>query len=144
MEDDIGRLLAESNTIAVVGLSPKPERPSHDVASYLQAQGYRIIPVNPGHPEILGEKCYRSLLDVPDPVDIVDIFRREEFVPDVVDAAVAISRRGGRQAARPLTVWMQLGIVHDEAAERARAAGLMVVMDRCLKVEHMSRAWRSR
>ncbi len=126
----IDALLASAHTIAVVGLSPREDRPSHDVARYLQAAGFRIIPVNPGATEILGEKSYASLDDVPGPVDIVDIFRKPAEVPPVVDAAI---RKGAK------AVWMQSGIVHNAAADAARAAGLVVVMDRCLKVEHRMR-----
>jgi predicted CoA-binding protein len=130
---EIAKLLDEAKVIAVVGLSPKPERPSYGVARYLKDQGYRIIPVNPGHGEILGETCYRSLADVPGPVDIVDVFRQPDAAPQIVDEAIAKKARA---------VWMQLGIVHNEAAKKARAAGLLVVMNKCLKVEHA--AWRRR
>ena len=120
-------LLTSARTIAVVGLSPKEARPSHQVARYLIAAGYEVIPVNPGQSEILGRTCYPDLVSVPVAVDIVDIFRRSEDVGPIVEAAVAIGARA---------VWMQLGVVNEEAAHRARAAGLTVVMDRCLKVEH--------
>ncbi len=123
----IERILKESETIAVVGLSPHPTRASHSVARYLQAQGYRIIPVNPTVEEVLGEKSYPDLASVPEEVDVVDIFRRPEHVPAIVEAAIA---KGAR------AVWMQEGIVHEEAAARAREAGLMVVMDRCMYKEH--------
>jgi len=123
----IEEILRESRTIAVVGLSPRPERDSHRVARYLKEQGYRIIPVNPQAGEILGERCYPSLREVPCPVDIVDVFRRPAEVPPVVDDAIACGAR---------VVWMQLGIVHEGAAEKARRHGLDVVMDRCLMVEH--------
>lgn len=123
----IAELLRSAHTIAVVGLSSKRSRPSYGVAEYLQHAGYRIIPVNPNETEVLGQKAYRSLDDVDQPVDIVDIFRRTEYVPEVVEAAI---RKGAR------CVWMQEGIVHEGAAERARAAGLMVVMDRCTLKEH--------
>lgn len=126
---EIHEILTNSRTIAVVGLSPKDSRPSNQVARYLQEAGYRVIPVNPGQTEILGEKCYASLLDIPEPVDIVDIFRRPEDVPPVVEQAIAI--KAG-------VVWMQLGIVNEEAAEKARNAGLTVIMDRCLKIDHAS------
>jgi predicted CoA-binding protein len=126
----IRALLERSKVVAVVGLSDRPERDSHGVARYLQRAGYRVIPVNPQATEILGEKAYADLRDVPDKIDVVDIFRRPEFVPDIVDAAIAV----GAQA-----VWMQLGVVHEEAAARARAAGLEVVMDRCIAVEHRLR-----
>jgi hypothetical protein len=125
--DLIEKILRESKTIAVVGLSPNPSRPSHNVARYLQAQGYRIIPVNPMVEEVLGEKSYPDLASVPEAVDVVDIFRRPEHVPAIVEAAIAKGVRA---------VWMQEGIVHQEAAERAQEAGLMVVMDRCMLKEH--------
>lgn len=120
-------LLAASKTIAVVGLSDQPFRSSHGVAQYLQRAGYRIIPVNPNLDEVLGERCYPSLEAVPVPVDIVDIFRRSEYVPAIVESAVRIGAK---------CVWMQQGVVHEAAAKRAREAGLMVVMDSCLAVEH--------
>ena len=120
-------ILEGSKTIAVVGLSDKPERQSFDVASYLLGQGYRIIPVNPNITEWRGIRAYGSLLEIKDKVDIVDIFRRSESVPQVVDEAIEIGAKA---------VWMQLGIINEEAAERARAAGLAVVMDRCMKAEH--------
>ena len=130
MPDSIHDLLTRSKVIAVVGLSSKPHRPSHGVARYLQSVGYRIIPVNPHETEVLGEKSYSRLEDVPVKVDIVDIFRRSEAVPPVVVSAIAISAR---------VVWMQEGVIHEEAAARARAAGLEVVMDRCLLKEHAKR-----
>jgi predicted CoA-binding protein len=120
-------LLRNAKTIAVVGLSSRRSRPSYGVSEYMQSRGYRIIPVNPNETEILGEKAYRSLDEVPEPVDIVDIFRRPEGVPEVVDAAIRIGAKG---------VWMQEGVVHDEAAEKARAAGLEVIMDKCILKEH--------
>jgi predicted CoA-binding protein len=120
-------LLRSAKTIAVVGLSPKRFRASYGVAQYMQQQGYRIIPVNPGHTEILGERCYPDLDSVPEPVDIVNVFRRSEFVPPVVDAAIRIGAKA---------VWMQEGVLHQEAAEKARGAGLEVVMDRCILKEH--------
>ncbi|MSQ11487.1 MAG: CoA-binding protein [Dehalococcoidia bacterium] len=121
------QILKESKVIAVVGLSPNPERESHAVARYLQQQGYRIIPVNPNAQEVLGERCYLSLDKVPEPVDVVDIFRRAEDVPPIVDQAIAIHAKA---------VWMQLGIVNQGAADKAAQAGLDVVMDRCTAVEH--------
>lgn len=130
MNDPIRELLARSKVIAVVGLSSKPHRPSHGVARYLQSVGYRIFPVNPNEREVLGEKSYARLEDVPVKVDIVDIFRRSERVPPVVESAIAIGARA---------VWMQEGVIHEEAAARARAAGLEVVMDRCLLKEHNKR-----
>lgn len=120
-------ILADSKTIAVVGLSPDPERPSHSVAAYLQQQGYRIIPVNPKISEALGEKAYASVRDIPGPVDVVDIFRRPEAVGPIVEDAIA---KGAK------VVWMQVGIINAEAANRARAAGLTVVMDTCMRVTH--------
>ena len=123
----IEKILGESETIAVVGLSPNSDRPSHRVASYLQAQGYRIVPVNPTAPEVLGECSYPDLASVPKAVDVVDIFRQPEHVPAIVEAAIA---KGAK------AIWMQEGIVHEEAAVRAAAAGLLVVMDRCMLKEH--------
>jgi uncharacterized protein len=123
----IKEILETYKNIAVVGLSSQTWRPSYSVSRYMQTVGYRIIPVNPNETEILGEKAYASLDDVPGPIEIVDIFRRPEFVPDVVEAAI-------RRKAR--VIWMQLGVVHEAAAARARAAGLEVVMDRCILVEH--------
>jgi predicted CoA-binding protein len=113
--------------IAVVGISDNPERPSYDVASFLEAHGYNIIPVNPTLTEWKGKKCYPDLKSIPVKVDIVDIFRRPEAVPPVVDEAIAIKAK---------VVWMQLGIVNEEAAVKARAAGIEVVMDRCMKIEY--------
>jgi predicted CoA-binding protein len=123
----IHELLDQAKTIAVVGLSGRRSRPSYGVAEYLQSTGYRIIPVNPRETEVLGEKAYPDLASVPEPIDIVDIFRRPEFVPEVVDEAIRVGAKA---------VWMQEGIVHEEAAQRARAAGLDVVMDRCILKEH--------
>jgi uncharacterized protein len=123
----IAELLTSARTIAVVGLSSRRSRPSYSVSEYMQSAGYRIIPVNPLESEVLGEKAYPDLDSVPEPVDIVDVFRRSDFVPEVVEAAIRIGAKA---------VWMQEGVVHDEAAERARAAGLTVVMDRCILKEH--------
>jgi predicted CoA-binding protein len=120
-------ILEKSKVIAVVGLSPKPERDSHEVAKYLQGQGYRIVPVNPRADTILGEKSYPDLASIPEKVDVVDIFRRSDDVPPVVDQAIDIGAKA---------VWMQLGIVNEDAAAKAREAGLGVVMDRCMLVEH--------
>ncbi len=122
------RIFAESRRIAVVGLSPKENRPSNQVALYLQQAGYTIIPVNPGQTEILGEKCYPDLQSIPEPVDVVDIFRRPDQVEPVVRDAVAIGAK---------VVWMQQGIVNAGAARIAEQAGLTVIMDRCMKVDHM-------
>lgn len=126
--DAVSGMLTECRTIAVVGLSSKPHRPSRGVAQYMQSVGYRIIPVNPREVEVLGEKAYARLEDVPIPVDLVNVFRRSQFVPEIVDSAIAIGARG---------VWMQEGVVHHEAAERARRAGLFVVMDSCIMKEHV-------
>jgi len=123
----IPEILGEARTIAVVGLSAKRSRPSHGVAEYLQHAGYRVIPVNPNIAEALGEKSYATLDQVPDEIDIVDIFRRPEHVPEIVEAAI---RKGAK------TVWMQEGVVHEEAARRAESAGLSVVMDRCILKDH--------
>jgi predicted CoA-binding protein len=124
---DIQGILKESKTIAVVGLSPKPGRDSHEVAKYLQQQGYRIIPVNPAAERILGERSYPDLKSVPEPVDLVDVFRRPEETPLIARDAVAIGAKA---------LWLQIGIVSDEAAGIARRGGLDVVMDRCSMVEH--------
>ncbi len=121
-------LLRNNSTIAVVGLSPDPWRPSHEVTRYMREQGYTIIPVNPNHKEILGLECYPDLLSVPGSVDIVNIFRRSQAVPAIVEQAITI--KAG-------TVWMQLGVYHEEAARIAREAGLTVIMERCIKIEHM-------
>ena len=127
MTPEMTELLRTSRTIAVVGLSSKKTRPSHGVSEYMQRQGYRIVPVNPNEAEVLGEKAYANLESVPESVDIVNIFRRSEFVPEIVDAAIRIGARA---------VWMQEEVIHQEAAERAAAAGLAVVMDRCILKEH--------
>ena len=126
-DTDLKRLFETVRTIAVVGCSPRPERAGHYVARYLQELGYRIIPVNPGQTEILGEKCYASLRDIPEPVDMVDCFRRAEDIPPVVEDAIAIGAK---------FIWMQLGIVNEEAAQRAMDAGIEVVMDRCPKIDY--------
>ena len=123
----IAALLSSARTIAVVGLSPKPFRASYGVSEFLQSAGYRIIPVNPGIREVLGEKAYVRLEDIPEKVDIVDVFRRPEAVPEIVDAAIRIGARA---------VWMQEGVADESAAARARAAGLLVVMDTCILKEH--------
>jgi len=120
-------ILNSSKTIAVVGLSPKPDRPSYRVASYLKEQGYRIIPVNTYASEILGEICYSRLSSVPKSVDVVNVFRRPEEVPAIVEEAIEIGAKA---------VWMQEGVINEEAAARAREAGLLVVMDRCMLKEH--------
>ena len=120
-------ILNSSRVIAVVGLSPRPDRPSFRAAGYLKKQGYRIIPVNPQEKEILGEPCYPDLSSIPGPVDVVDIFRHSEEVPAIVEEAIKIGAKG---------VWMQVGVINEEAAARARKAGLFVVMDECMVVEH--------
>ena len=119
-------ILRTSKTVAVVGLSDKPNRDSHRVAAFLQQRGYRVIPVNPNLTTVLGEKAYPRLRDVPEPVDVVDIFRRPEAVPEIVEDAIALRAR---------VIWMQEGIVHNAAADRARAAGLEVVMSKCMLKE---------
>src|SRR6202051_3799490 len=129
-EEAISKILASAKTIAVIGLSAKPHRASFGVTETLQSSGYRIIPVNPLENEVLGEKCYARLEDIPEKVDIVDIFRRSEFVPDIVDAAIRIKARA---------IWMQEGVIHHEAAERARRAGLFVQMNSCILKEHVRR-----
>ncbi len=125
---DIEGLLRKSRTIAVVRLSHKRTRPSHGVSEYMQEAGYRIIPVNPLEIEVLGEKAYARLEDIPEPIDIVDVFRRSEFVPEIVDAAIRVKAKA---------IWLQEGVVHEEATEKARSAGLEVVVDRCILKEHM-------
>jgi uncharacterized protein len=124
---DIKDILASYKIIAVVGLSPDQGKPSYEVAAYLQRAGFQIIPVNPACQEILGERCYPTLADIPGQVEIVDVFRRPEFLPEVVEQAIA---KGAK------VVWMQEGIVNETAAARAEQAGLAVVMDRCLLKEH--------
>jgi predicted CoA-binding protein len=125
--NSIEEVLKNSKTIAVVGLSDNPLRAAHGVSAYMQLQGYRIIPVNPECDFVLGEKCYASLLDVPEKIDIVNIFRRSEFVPPIVDQAIQL---------KVPAIWMQETVVHEEAAEKARKAGIFVVMDRCILKEH--------
>lgn len=120
-------ILRSVKTIAVVGLSSRRIRPSYGVSEYMQRAGYRIIPVNPSETEVLGEKSYPDLESIPIPVDLVNIFRRSELVPPVVDSAIKIGAKA---------IWMQEDVVHEEAAQKARAAGLVVVMDRCLLKEH--------
>jgi len=127
----ITQILNSSKTIAVVGLSNDRMRPSFHVAEYLKSVGYQIIPVNPFETEVLGEKSYARLQDVPTPIDVVQIFRRPQFVPEIVDAAIQIRVR---------CVWMQEGIAHAEAAERARQAGILVIMNRCMLKEHLRRS----
>src|ERR1700730_18158622 len=128
--DAIADLLKRSKTIAVVGLSNSPFRPSHGVSAYMQTSGYHIIPVNPKIKGALGEKAYASLLDVPGKIDIVNIFRRPEFVEEVVDQVIKL---------KIPAIWMQEDVIHEKAAERARRAGVFVVMDRCILKEHRAR-----
>jgi uncharacterized protein len=126
-EETIGAILREAKTIAVVGLSPDPSRPSHGVARYLQAQGYRIAPVNPAEQTLLGETSYASLSDIPFPVDVVDVFRRSEFVPAIAEEAVKIGAKA---------LWLQFGVISPAGEATAERGGLRVVVDRCLKIEH--------
>jgi uncharacterized protein len=128
--DPASEILKNSRTVAVVGLSGRRHRPSYGVAEYLQTAGYRVIPVNPGETEVLGEKSYKRLEDIPEHVDIVNIFRRSQFVPEIVESAIRIGARG---------VWMQEGVIHPQAAERARSAGLFVIMNSCILKEHIKR-----
>ena len=128
--DPITELLRRAKTIAVVGLSNDPMRPSFGVTAYMQSHGYRIIPVNPLIESCLGEKAYASLLDVPETIDIVNIFRRQEFVEEIVDQAIQL---------KVSAVWMQEDVIHEGAAEKARKAGIFVVMDRCILKEHKTR-----
>jgi predicted CoA-binding protein len=128
---EVREILETARVIAVVGLSDNPSRPSHGVAAYLQRHGYRVIPVNPKLTEVLGEKAYPTLSAVPEPVDVVDIFRKPEAVPAIVEEAIS---RGAK------VIWMQEGIVHNAAADRARAAGLRVVMNKCMLKEHAALA----
>ena len=121
-------ILNSSRVVAVVGLSPKPDRPSYRVASYLKEKGYRIIPVNPGIKRVLGETSYPDLVSIPEPVDVVDIFRRSEEVPPIVEEAIKIGAK---------VVWMQEGVINEEAASRAEEAGLQVVMNKCMRKEHL-------
>ena len=127
--EEIKAILQGYKTVAVVGLSPKPQRDSHKVAKYLKENYYRIVPVNPGQKEILGEKCYPNLKAIPFPIDIVDIFRKPEAIPPVVEDSIEIGAK---------VVWMQLGLAHNQAADKARKAGLQVVMNKCIKIEHIN------
>lgn len=137
MTDDatLRKILESTKAIAMVGASPKPERPSHEVMHYLQQHGYRVLPVNPSAAasgaKILGEKAYAAIAEIPGQVDVVDVFRASEAVPSVVDEVLAVAAEKGVS-----TLWLQLGVVHQEAAKQAQAAGLQVVMDRCIKQEH--------
>ncbi len=130
VNDEVGKLLKNAKTIAVVGLSDSPLRPSHGVAAYMQSQGYRIIPVNPTIKGALGEKAVASLSEIQEKIDIVDVFRRSEFVPEVVDEAIRL---------KVPAIWMQEGVIHEAAADKARKAGIFVVMDRCILKEHRKR-----
>jgi predicted CoA-binding protein len=127
MTPEIAELLRSSRTIAVVGLSGKPWRPSHGVTGYMQHQGYRVIPVNPNETEVLGEQAYPDLDSVPEKIDIVNIFRRSEFTLPAIEAAIRIGARA---------IWMQEGVIHEDGARLAQSAGLLVIMDRCILKEH--------
>jgi len=128
--DPVTDLLKHAKTIAVVGLSNDPMRPSHGVSAYMQTQGYRIIPVNPKIDSCLGEKAYASLSEVPEKIDIVNVFRRPEFVEEIVEQAIRLKMPA---------IWMQEDVIHEKAAEKARQAGIFVVMDRCILKEHRAR-----
>ena len=128
--DEIGELLKRTKTIAVVGLSDSPLRPSHGVSAYMQSQGYKIIPVNPSIKGSLGEKAVASLAEIEEKIDMVDVFRRSEYVPDLVDEAIRL---------KVPAIWLQEDVIHEEAAEKARKAGLFVVMDKCILKEHRRR-----
>ncbi len=128
--DEIGELLKRTKTIAVVGLSDSPLRPSYGVSAYMQSHGYRIIPVNPSIKGSLGEKAVASLAEVPEKIDMVDVFRRSEFVPELVDEAIRL---------KVPAIWLQEGVIHEQAAEKARKAGIFVVMDKCILKEHRRR-----
>jgi predicted CoA-binding protein len=130
MQDPITSILERYKTLTIVGLSSKPSRPSHGVASYMKAHGFRIVPVNPNEKSVFGEKAYPTLDDVPGPVELVVIFRKPEFVLPIVESAI---RKGAR------VVWMQEGVVHEAAVQRARQAGLQVIEDRCILKEHAKR-----
>ncbi len=130
MADQITELLKHSKTIAVIGLSDDQRRPSYGVSEYMQSHGYRIIPVHPTAQTVLGEKVYKSLRDIAEKIDIVDVFRRPEAVPEIVDEVIALKLPA---------LWLQETVVHEEAAEKARKAGVKVVMDRCILKEHRAR-----
>jgi predicted CoA-binding protein len=136
LSDEQIAALLKLKTVAVVGLSKDPSRPSHDVAAYLKSHGYKIVPINPTINEVLGERSYKSLLDLPEQlkreIDVVDIFRRAADVPPIIEEAIELHKVFNK----PEAVWMQLGIVNEEAAAKARAAGIFVVMNRCMKIEH--------
>jgi len=127
MDEEVKAILKDNQTIAVVGLSTDPDKDSHRVAKYLLERGYGIVPVNPKCDQILGQKCYASLRDIPFPVDIVDIFRKIDAIPAIVDEAIAIGAK---------VVWMQLGLAENTSARKAQEAGLQVVMNKCIKIEH--------
>jgi predicted CoA-binding protein len=129
--DEIIELLRKCRTIAVVGISPKESRDSNKVAKYLMDQGYEVVPVNPGQREVLGKPCFRTLRDIPFPIDMADLFLNPTRVPSVVDQAIEIGVHA---------IWMQEGVVHNEAAQKARKAGIPVVMNKCIKKEHMKMA----
>lgn len=126
-DPDLSNLLTSTRSIAVIGASPKPWRDSGAIAQYLQSKGYTVYPVNPAYPEVLGMKCYPDLKSIPGPIDMVDIFRNPDEVMPVIDEAIAVGAK---------SIWMQLGVVNEEAAAKAEKAGLAVVMDRCIAVEH--------
>lgn len=126
-DEEVAAILRQAKTIAVVGISHKEERDSHKVAKYLKEHGYRMIPVNPKYKEVLGEICYPDLKSVPERIDVVDIFRNLEAIPEIVDEAIRVGAGA---------VWMQLGLAHNQAAEKARCSGLKVVMNKCTKIEH--------
>jgi predicted CoA-binding protein len=130
VRDEIAELLVNTKTIAVVGLSSNPMRPSFGVSQYMQRKGYRIIPVNPNEQIVLGERAYRALSEIPEKVDMIDVFRRSEFVPEIVDEAILL---------KIPALWLQEGVVHEAAAKKARDAGISVVMDRCVLKEHRAR-----
>ena len=128
-DDTLRTILTEATTIAIVGASANPEKPSHGIMKRLLGAGYRVIPVNPNEPEVLGQKAYKALRDIPDKIDIVDVFRRGEDTPPIADDAVAIGAK---------VLWLQLGVSNDDAAARAQAGGLTVVMDKCIGATHMA------
>lgn len=130
VSDQIGELLSRVKTIAVVGLSSDPMRPSFGVSQYMQRKGYRIIPVNPNESSVLGEKAYSTLSEVPEKIDAVDVFRRPEFVPEIVEETIRL---------KIPALWLQEGVIHESAAKRARDAGITVIMDRCILKEHRAR-----
>ena len=130
MKDEIAELLTRTKTIAVVGLSSNPMRPSFGVSQYMQRKGYRIIPVNPNEEMVLGERAYRALAEIPEKVDMVDVFRRSEFVPEIVDETIRL---------KIPALWLQEGVIHEAAARKAQEAGISVVMDRCVLKEHRAR-----